>query len=304
MNDLNVISDAEWEIMRIIWEKAPVTSTQIIDALSSTKGWMPTTVKTFLSRLVTKEVIQFEKKGRTFYYTPLVTEEACVNEAIQNVISKVYGGGSLTTTEHFILKGRSDNPNITQLSLSLEKSYLRISEKLEQTLTQPVTVYLHSALSRLHSALGVLQGPSWLRAGHVWGIIHLAPADCFEDLSIEDAAAHVLALLLLEKINPFAPYWLLQDVAAYVTGWMSEERLKAVKKTLVNQQPFIQHRSAFLTFREQNGYEWATLTVDYIVNTYGMARLLNFIRNPHDYLSTFSVSEQQFWENWQNALTT
>lgn len=59
MNKLPQISDAEFEVMDIIWKYAPISTNEITDRLAKTKNWSPKTIYTMLSRL--------EKKGRDRY---------------------------------------------------------------------------------------------------------------------------------------------------------------------------------------------------------------------------------------------
>ena len=77
MNEVK-ISEAEWEIMKIIWKKAPVGSDEIIQDLSSKKDWSSKTVKSFLNRLLNKEMIGYDKSGRSYLYHPLLSEEECI----------------------------------------------------------------------------------------------------------------------------------------------------------------------------------------------------------------------------------
>ena len=49
------ISDAEWEVMRVLWAAGePVTASHVVDALAGRKEWNPRTVKTLLNRLTKK----------------------------------------------------------------------------------------------------------------------------------------------------------------------------------------------------------------------------------------------------------
>lgn len=49
----NKISEAELEIMKIVWEKqAPAASTEIVRTLKQRCGWEDTTIYTMLSKLV------------------------------------------------------------------------------------------------------------------------------------------------------------------------------------------------------------------------------------------------------------
>ena len=75
MNKLPQISDAEFEVMDIIWKYAPISTNEITDRLAKTKNWSPKTIYTMLSRLEKKGVIVHEKESRVFVYTPCVKKD-------------------------------------------------------------------------------------------------------------------------------------------------------------------------------------------------------------------------------------
>lgn len=86
------ISDAELEVMKVIWnEKRPVTSLDICETFE-TKGWKKTTIGTFLSRLVEKGALSAEKQGKLYYYTPLISQKDYRKSQTKNLISSLYGG--------------------------------------------------------------------------------------------------------------------------------------------------------------------------------------------------------------------
>lgn len=92
MSTLPKISEAEWEIMKLIWKSNPITSEEIINLLSGRMMWSAQTIKTFITRLIKKEVIGFEKKGRVYYYYPLLSEEECIRSENETFLKKVYDG--------------------------------------------------------------------------------------------------------------------------------------------------------------------------------------------------------------------
>ena len=51
MKNLPQISDAEFEVMDVIWKYAPISTNEITDRLAKTKDWSPKTIYTMLSRL-------------------------------------------------------------------------------------------------------------------------------------------------------------------------------------------------------------------------------------------------------------
>lgn len=88
------ISESELEIMRVLWragDALPVTD--IREVLQKTRGWEATTVKTLISRLVTKGVLRQEKR-KVFYYSPLLSEKEYNDWATHDLIRRVYHGSA------------------------------------------------------------------------------------------------------------------------------------------------------------------------------------------------------------------
>ncbi len=91
MNNIS-IGNAEIEIMKVIWKaKEPITSLEIGKAVED-KGWKKTTIATFLSRLVEKGVLSAQKKGKLYYYTPLISARDYRKLQTKNLISILYNG--------------------------------------------------------------------------------------------------------------------------------------------------------------------------------------------------------------------
>ena len=70
------ISDAEWEVMKVLWDRTQASAQDVIDALATQKTWSPQTVKTLLKRLTEKGALAYESEGRRFIYRPAVSREA------------------------------------------------------------------------------------------------------------------------------------------------------------------------------------------------------------------------------------
>lgn len=91
-NQLPQISDAEFEVMHIIWNHAPINTNDIVEQLSKQKAWSPKTIQTMLSRLEKKGVIAHEKEGRMFVYSPLIQEEQYRNAAGHAFVDRFFDG--------------------------------------------------------------------------------------------------------------------------------------------------------------------------------------------------------------------
>lgn len=91
MSKSEKISDAEWLIMEVVWNYAPMPSSEIVKRLGETSEWNAKTIHTLLSRLVKKEIVGVEK-GKINMYFPLIAAEATKNEIAENFIQKIYNG--------------------------------------------------------------------------------------------------------------------------------------------------------------------------------------------------------------------
>lgn len=83
------ISDAEWEVMRVIWTKGYSTSPEIIKVLEKKMSWKPATIKTLIGRLVKKNMLSTESSGNKFIYRPLVSEARTVRSATETLFTHI-----------------------------------------------------------------------------------------------------------------------------------------------------------------------------------------------------------------------
>ncbi len=92
MKSLPQISEAEFEVMKIVWKHAPISTNEITDRLVKTTTWSPKTIQTLIKRLVTKGVLTYEKQSRVFVYTPLVGEDEYIGQESNSFLNRFYGG--------------------------------------------------------------------------------------------------------------------------------------------------------------------------------------------------------------------
>lgn len=86
------ISPAELEVLKILWQQAPQTANQVVDALADANQWHEKTVKTLLNRLVSKGAVSFEKDGRAYLYTPVLQQQDYQHKESQSFIARVFAG--------------------------------------------------------------------------------------------------------------------------------------------------------------------------------------------------------------------
>jgi len=86
------ISEAEWEVMNVLWEKAPRTASEVIHALQEKTDWKPKTIRTLLDRLVKKEVVGVNQSYKVYAFIPLYTQNECQIAEAKSFLNRIYGG--------------------------------------------------------------------------------------------------------------------------------------------------------------------------------------------------------------------
>ena len=109
--DIN-ISEAEWEVMRVVWSNVHTTSKFVIDTLGEEKSWTPSTIKTLLSRLVEKGFLETRKQGNKFLYSAKCVEDECLEILTQNFLEKI-----CERRTHIIVKNIIEEDNLSKSNI-------------------------------------------------------------------------------------------------------------------------------------------------------------------------------------------
>ena len=92
MEQLPKISEAEQQVMRVVWDSNPITAKEIISTLVKKTDWKPETIKTLINRLLKKGAIDYKTSGREYQYYPLIEEDDFTRIESQSFLKRVFGG--------------------------------------------------------------------------------------------------------------------------------------------------------------------------------------------------------------------
>lgn len=116
------ISEAELEIMKVLWKIEEGTSTQIVDSLAGNSDWKPKTIHTLITRLVTKEAVRATKiDGKSYLYTPNITEQEYKKYANNSFLQKLYNGSLNLLLASFIQEKNLSRKEIDELKKILDE---------------------------------------------------------------------------------------------------------------------------------------------------------------------------------------
>lgn len=118
------ISDAELEIMKILWrEKRSVPFSDIRTELNSKVGWEKSTIATLLRRLLKKGAISIQEK-EIHYYTPNISKEDYIKFKEKSWIDKLYEGSARNFVASLCQSGELTEADIDEL-----KMYFQMGDK-------------------------------------------------------------------------------------------------------------------------------------------------------------------------------
>lgn len=122
-NPASKITDSELEVMKLLWcakDALPVTA--IREQLQESKGWEPATIKTLISRLVSKGAVRQEKRN-VYYYSPVITEKEYSTWATKDLITRIFNGKASDLIASLV-----DSNGLSQEDLAELRDMFRVEE--------------------------------------------------------------------------------------------------------------------------------------------------------------------------------
>jgi len=114
------ISDAEWEVMQVVWRLGKATAAEVISDLSGPKEWSHRTIRTLLGRLVEKKALAAADDGNRYLYRPLVTRQKCIRAEGRSFLKKVFAGDAAELLVHFAQDAQITAEEIDELKRLLD----------------------------------------------------------------------------------------------------------------------------------------------------------------------------------------
>lgn len=117
------LSEAEWKVMTVVWDRSPASARQVCEVLEAETEWAYSTVKTLLTRLAGKGAVTFTMRANTRWFEPALSRKRAQRSALKSLLDRAFGGtfGSLvhhlaqeeqlTMEERATLEAIADEPD-------------------------------------------------------------------------------------------------------------------------------------------------------------------------------------------------
>lgn len=111
------LADSELKFMNLIWEVAPINSTELVKLTEERLGWKKSTIYTVVRRLAKKQILKSEKAIVSY----LVEKEAIQQLKGEEVIGKVYEGSIGVFLSAFLSKTKITQKEADELKKMIDE---------------------------------------------------------------------------------------------------------------------------------------------------------------------------------------
>ena len=136
------ISPMEWEVMRVLWKSGrPMAAAEVREALEDVSPWNIKTVRTFLTRLVTKNAIEAKKQKiagfELLHYSPLISKEETIRSERQTFLERFFGGTVQSMLAACIRSGDISREELEHIRQLIEEEGSQITDTPQAEGDQP-----------------------------------------------------------------------------------------------------------------------------------------------------------------------
>lgn len=115
------ITDAEWQVIKILWKKSPLTASEIIHELKDQTKWNPKTIHTLIGRLAKKGFIASREGITPYSYEPCISESECIHQKTRSFINRIYNGSFNLLVARFVKDEKLSPEEIEELKTILDE---------------------------------------------------------------------------------------------------------------------------------------------------------------------------------------
>jgi BlaI family penicillinase repressor len=116
------ITEAEWKIIKLLWEQSPMTMPELTKRLEPETGWSKHTVITLLKRMLAKGTVRVEESEPARLYYPLIERTEAVRSETNSLVRRVFGGSALLLVNELVSQGELSESDIAELMATIEKA--------------------------------------------------------------------------------------------------------------------------------------------------------------------------------------
>jgi BlaI family transcriptional regulator, penicillinase repressor len=123
------LADAEWKVMRVVFQKPGCTVREVLTELESETGWSYSTVKTLLARLEEKGAVKVDRSAASSRHQAALPELALRRSALRGFLERTFDGALGSLVHHLVADDELSPRELRELAEMLEAAARRRQEE-------------------------------------------------------------------------------------------------------------------------------------------------------------------------------
>jgi hypothetical protein len=214
-------------------------------------------------------------------------------------------------SQHFTFYSSSgDIKVLDSLAITLENSYSRIMNHLGIQIENKIKVKVFPDLTSFHIAIKYPDAPDWVVGSciddELLMVSPLNPGSYHTYKSLMQVIVHEFTHIAVyyargEKGSNTLPRWLNEGYAQFEAGQIDEDIRKLVKKCFIDKTPptWTQlDKASIMEFGQMNGYGLSVMIVEFLVDKYGIGKLVLLIKEPENMEIIYGLSKNDLEKRW------
>jgi hypothetical protein len=208
---------------------------------------------------------------------------------------------------HFVINYQPADAAVIDTIISvLEFNYSKVTSTLGLNLAGKTIVTVYPSIDEFHNAIGMPGAADWLvgvGGSEIKIVSPLNPGSAHSfSFILNPVLPHEFTHICTSKISNYIPYWMIEGYACYTVG------PKASKSGVVsdyNEQgkvPSLNELNSFSNFASIGGYNFSYTIVQYMVETFGQASVIDFIYHPDNYTLFGGFTKDKFEIGWHHFI--
>jgi predicted transcriptional regulator len=114
-------TDAELEILRVLWEHGPATVREVLDVISASRETGYTTVLKLLQIMADKGLVSRDESQRSHVYQARYAEEQTQRQLVQDLLARAFGGSTEKLVMQALSTARASQADLDEIRRLLKR---------------------------------------------------------------------------------------------------------------------------------------------------------------------------------------
>ncbi|MBV1911914.1 MAG: BlaI/MecI/CopY family transcriptional regulator [Kangiellaceae bacterium] len=118
------LSELQLMVMKVLWRHKKLSVSETHQILNRQKEMAPTTVATLLKRMHEKEILNVEKEGRQFLYSPAISENDVKTSMLSSILDSLFDGSPTELVHHLVAQDEVNQNDLDRIKQLLSEGQI------------------------------------------------------------------------------------------------------------------------------------------------------------------------------------